>query len=292
MIYSMTGFGQAEQSAAGWRCLAEMRSFNGKFLDIRLRLPPGLAYLDESLKKPIKEQCERGNIECHLSLTPENGFGSSLTMNRPLLEKYGELIREVREVLDQPVHVSLGDLLNNRELVQSQNWEECREDIEALLRGTLESALAGLLEMRRTEGNALQKTLLGHTGNLEGLARQIKPLTTELPDRYAKRLRENLARLAEGAIQNEDRILQEITIYADRCDVSEEIARLEAHSEHIRSLIDGGGSVGRKFEFLLQEVNREANTLSTKCNDARISALVVEMKSEIEKLREQVQNIE
>lgn len=292
MIRSMTGFGQAEGSAAGWRCTVELRSVNGRHLDLRLRLPSGMAHLDEPLKKRVKARCERGKIDGTINLTPEDSGRPTLTVNRPLLEGYREVLREITEALGQPVGVTLGDLLSNRELIQTQSWEDQAEAVEALVHETLDTALTGLLTMRETEGTALQAVLLGHASTIERLVEEIRPLTADVPAQYAQRLRENLARLADGAMPAEDRILQEITMFADRCDVTEEFARLHAHLEHLRQLMEQGGPVGRKFEFLLQELNRETNTLGVKTSDAQVSALIVEMKSETEKLREQIQNVE
>ncbi|HKI97349.1 MAG TPA: YicC/YloC family endoribonuclease [bacterium] len=292
MIRSMTGFGQAETSSGGWRCTAELRSVNGRYLDVRLRLPSGLTQLEEPLRKQIKAVCERGKIDGTINLSAEEGGRPTLAINRPLLEGYRAVLDEIAEVLGQPVRVTLSDLLANRELIQQQSWEQQAEQVQALVHETLQAALAGLLTMRETEGNALKATLLEHAANLERMVDEAKPLTADVPAQYARRLRENLARLSDGPMPAEDRILQEISLFADRCDVTEEFARLYTHLEHLRQLLEQGGPVGRKFEFLLQELNRETNTLGTKSSEAQVSALIVEMKSEIEKLREQVQNIE
>jgi len=292
MIRSMTGFGQAEGAAAGWRCTVELRSVNGRYLDVRLRLPPGLNALDEPLRARIKAACERGKIDGTINLGPETGGGPSLTVNRPLLESYRAVLDEVAAALGQPVRITLSDLLANRDLIQQPSWEAQSEAVAALVQDTLDTALRGLLTMRETEGAALAAALQHHAHQIRTLAEQARPLTAELPNQYAKRLRDNLARLSDGPMPAEERILQEISLFADRCDVTEEFARLHTHLDHLRQLLEQGGPVGRKFEFLLQELNRETNTLGSKSSDAQVGALIVEMKSEIEKLREQVQNIE
>jgi uncharacterized protein (TIGR00255 family) len=292
MIRSMTGFGQAERSAAGWRCTAEMRSVNGRHLELRLRLPNGLNHLEERLKKRVKEPCDRGKIEGTITLSPEGEGESMIALNKPLLRSYRSLLRELHEALGQPVIVSLGDLLTNRDLVQFRSWEERREEVETLVEDTLAEALERLVAMRTTEGVALQAVLEEHIGAFRGHVEALKPLTAELPAEYARRLRENLARLSEGNLPGEERILQEITLFADRSDVSEEFARLATHLDHLEKMLGDGGAVGRKIEFLLQELNRETNTLGVKSSDARVSALIIEMKSQLEKLREQIQNIE
>ena len=292
MIRSMTGFGQAERTAAGWRCTAELRSVNGRHLDLRLRLPSGMSHLDEPLKKRVKALCDRGKIDGTVNLVPEDSDRPKLTVNRPLLEGYRAVLQEIGEALGQPVRVTLGDLLSNRELIRQQSWEEDAPQVEALVQEALDAALTGLVAMRETEGAALKAVLLEHTEAIAGRVAEMRPLTADLPAQYAQRLRDNLAKLADGTPPAEERILQEITLFADRSDVSEEFARLDAHLEHLRQLLAQGGPAGRKFEFLLQELNREINTLGVKTNDARASVLIVEMKSESEKLREQIQNIE
>jgi uncharacterized protein (TIGR00255 family) len=292
MIRSMTGFGRAERSAAGWRCAAELRSVNGRYLEVRLRLPGGLANLDEPLKRHIKARCERGKIDGSLTLLPESEGESQLRLNRPLLRGLAHLIGEVRTVLGQPLRVSLGDLLQVRDLVLFDSWEEQDEEVEALATATLDAALDGLVTMRETEGAALQAELESRAAVLLGLIERAAPLAAQLPDQYARRLREHLAQLSEGPLPGEDRLLQEIALAADRLDVAEELTRFRTHLQHLHQILAQGGAVGRKFEFLLQELFREATTLGTKCNDVEVSAIAIEMKAEIEKLREQIQNIE
>jgi uncharacterized protein (TIGR00255 family) len=288
----MTGYGRAEKSGHGWRCAVEFRSFNGRHLEIRLRLPAGLGFLDDPLKKYVKTRCRRGNVEGTVILVAEGVEGGGFELNRPLLQAYGALVREVSQALEQPIHVSLGDLLANRELIQSDSWNNRREELQELVRGTAAEAMDGMITMRETEGRALKEALLQHSSNVRALVVEMIPLTEELPLHYARKLKENLARLAEGDIPGEERILQEITIFAERCDVSEEFARLQTHLDHMERLLDESGAVGKKSEFLMQELNREANTLGVKCPDLKVSSLVIEMKAEIEKLREQIQNIE
>lgn len=291
MIRSMTGFGQAEETASGWHCRVEMRSVNGRHSDIRLRLPAGMAHLEETYKKRIKAACERGKVEVSLTLTPEGGGEGALRLNRPLLNTYGALLKEMETALGRPVQVSLGDLLSNRELIQFNSWEAEQEAVEELTGRTVESALADLQSMRETEGASLREALLEHVTRMRELTATMRPLVADLPAQYATRLRENLDRLGNGDAVNDDRIAQEITLFAERSDVTEEFTRLDTHFDHLESLLDQGGAVGKKIDFLLQEMNRETNTLGVKCANAQVSISVIELKSTIEKLREQIQNI-
>lgn len=292
MIHSMTGFGRAELTQGDWRCGVELRSVNSRFLEIRLKLPGGLAQSEERLKAVIKGSCERGKFDCSVTLTPDNPETHALVLNKPLLKQYAGLVEAFRQELGGEIQITLGNLTNIKDLILTDQWAEDSEPVEKLMEDSLSAALGELMAMRAREGEALKSDLMERLGNMRRIKEEIIPLTSDIPGQYAKRLRENLSRLMEPGTPNEERIIQEIAILADRYDVSEEITRLEAHLQHLEQMLSEGGVVGRKIEFLLQELNREANTLSSKTNDVPISTRVVDMKSELEKLREQVQNIE
>ena len=293
MIRSMTGFGRAELERHGWRCGVEIRSVNSRFLDVRLRLPQPLQHLEEQYKRQIREQCERGKVDCTVVLNPGDGAGTAYALNRDLARQYGALIRELQETLGATVNVNLEDLLTNRQLVGGGEADLDEEALDALAVETIAVALRELQHMRDREGRLLREDLRTRVASLRAMLDELVPLTGDLPQVYAERLREKLALLAgDGPVPGEERILQEIAMYADRCDVSEELTRFRAHLEHLTHLMDDQGALGRKIEFLLQELNREANTLSVKSSSAPVSERVVDIKAELEKLREQIQNIE
>ncbi len=292
MIHSMTGFGRAELTQGDWRCGVELRSVNGRFLEIRLRLPSGLARLEEGLKTVIKSACARGKIECTITLAPHNPEAHALAINKPLLQQYVRLIEAFREELGERIDITLGNLTNIKDLILTDHWEENVEPVEKLMEEALGEAVKELLAMRAREGEALQAEMLERFATIRAIKEEIIPLTRDIPEQHGQRLRENLKRLMGPAVQNEDRIFQEIAILADRYDVSEEISRIETHLQHLEQMLRQGGVLGRKIDFLLQELNREANTLAAKSNDVPVSTRVVDIKSELEKLREQVQNIE
>jgi len=292
MIRSMTGFGHAEQATELWRCGVEVRSVNARFLDVRIKVPPGLSQLEEALQKLVRGACERGKVDCTITLSPLDEGARTFRINKGLAQQYGRLLRELRETVHTAFDIGIGDLVNTRDLVQQVSFEEQSEQVTGLIQETLTGALAQLNGMREREGEATKADLLARVGELRTQMEQIVPLTQGLPDQYARKLRDNLARLVEGPLASEERILQEIGIFADRCDVSEEITRFTTHLSHLEALLAEGGAVGRKVEFLLQELNREINTLVNKANEAEVSARGVEVKSILEKLREQIQNIE
>ena len=291
-LRSMTGFGRAEKSAGGWRCGAELRSVNGRFLETRLKLPPGLLQLEGELKAIIGARCQRGKFDCTLSLTPQENGKAALTLNKPLAQEYRHLLGAFEEVFGRQIQITLGNLAAIRDLILADHWEEEQEVVGPLLKTTLAAALEELISMREREGDGLVAELRKRLAALRRLMGEIAEIAELLPERTAQRLRANLARLAGGTPPEEERLLQEVAILAERVDVSEEIARFNTHLEHLEDLMEAGGAVGRKFDFLLQELNREANTLANKSNDGKVSTRVVEIKSELEKLREQIQNIE
>ena len=292
MIHSMTGFGRAELTEGDWRCGVELRSVNSRFLEIRLKLPSGLARLEEGLKNVIKASCTRGKIDCTITLAPDNPEAHALAVNKPLLQQYARLIEAFREELGEKIEITLGNLTNIKDLILTDHWEENDEPVEKLMKISLGAAVKELLAMRAREGESLQTEMLERFANIRAIKEEIIPLTRDIPEQHGQRLRDNLKRLMGPAVQNEERIFQEIAILADRYDVSEEISRIETHLQHLEQMLGEGGVLGRKFDFLLQELNREANTLAAKSNDVPVSTRVVDIKSELEKLREQVQNIE
>jgi uncharacterized protein (TIGR00255 family) len=305
-IQSMTGFGRAEGAAQGWHCAVELRSVNSRHLELRLRLPAGLGALEEALKKKLRERCERGKVEGGVTLAAEGEGQAKWVVNEAALERYALLIREVTRA-GLPAQVTLGDLLNAREPILHDALENHPEAVEPLVERTFALATDALVTMREREGAALAADLRGRFGLLRGALAAIVPLTRDLPRQHAQRLREHLAKLAGLASEppgaagqapvrfsatQEERILLEIALLAERCDVSEEIARFGTHLDHVEQLLAQGGPLGRKFEFLLQELQREANTLSVKSSQTQVSARVVEIKTELERLREQIQNVE
>ena len=292
MIRSMTGFGRGEKAANGWQCGVELRSVNSRFLELRFKLPTGLGHIEDQLKAIVKQRCERGKIECAIALTPENLESGLLSWNKSLLRQYAGMLEQAEKVLGRKIEVTLGNLTNIKDLIEGNSLAENEEHLTELIADTLAMATDDLLTMRQQEGTAIKALIKDHLIVIRDQLEAIKPLSASLPETYAQRLRENVERLTENGAVNQDRLLQEIALLADRYDVSEEINRFDAHLEHLDKMMKEGGALGRKVDFLLQEINREANTLAAKCNQAEISARVVEIKSELEKLREQIQNIE
>ena len=291
-IRSMTGFGRAERSAHGWRCQVEIRSVNSRFLEVRFKLPAGLGHSEEAVKELVKSRCARGKLEGSINLLAEDERAHLLELNVPLAKSYARLLAQAKEALGREVTVSLRDLTEIKELVLASGWEQDAAPVAQLIAETVDAALEGLVAMRESEGRQVARELAERVAGLRALIARIEPLARDLPAQQAARLRESLARLLGAAPPDDERIRQEIAILADRADVTEEITRFTAHLHGLEAMLGEGGPVGRRFEFVLQELNREANTLTVKCNFPKVSALGVEIKAELEKLREQIQNVE
>jgi uncharacterized protein (TIGR00255 family) len=288
----MTGYGRAEKTGGNWRCGVELRSVNSRFLEIRIKMPNGLFHLEERLRKLIKTRCARGKLDCTITLAPQSQEASPLGLNKTLLRQYGQLLRAFQEELGTEVQVTLGNLANIKDMIFTDQWVEDATEVEGLLAETVDEAVGEMIAMREREGEALLAELKERFAGIRTITEEIASLTKEIPAHHAKRLRDNLQRLMGPQVPDEERIFQEIAILSDRCDVTEEISRIETHLGHLEQMLSQGGALGRKVDFLLQEINREANTLATKSSEVPVSTRVVEIKSELEKLREQIQNIE
>lgn len=292
MMRSMTGFGRAEKSANGWTCGVEMRSVNNRFLDARVKLPSGLNALEDALRERIAKRLERGKVDTMVHLRATEGPGAGYGINAPQAQALAAVVNELETVHHLKVNVNFGDLLALRDVVRMEATPIPDDTVAGLVSETLEAALASLVAMRETEGTALGHDLHARLALIKKHMETVAPLAKQLPQQYATRLKDNLARLLEDTPLPEERILQELALYADRCDVSEELTRIQAHLDHFAQLIAQGHVVGRKLDFLTQELGREINTLGTKAASLGITPLVVEVKAELEKMREQIQNIE
>ena len=293
MIKSMTSFGRGQAPAGDGTWIAELRTVNSRFLDPHLRLPSSLAGLEERVKKYLGARFSRGRVNLSLSLTGAPEAQPRLVLNRPLLAQYRRVLEEMRAELDlSGSEAGLLPFLNNRDLIMA---EESDPDLEQIW-NQIEPALAGALDeaedMRTTEGASLAQDLTQRMERLRELFAQAAARAPEVVDNYRKRLQDRLARLTEEVEVDPQRIALEVAVLADKCDVTEEAVRAQSHLDQFATFLAATEPVGRKLDFLLQELNREANTMGSKLPDASASQLVVEMKAELERIREQVQNIE
>jgi uncharacterized protein (TIGR00255 family) len=293
MIKSMTGYGRAEAIVGGKRIVMEIKSLNHRFLEVSLRLPGALSSLELELKKKINAKFSRGKIEVGVrmdsSVSPERGAG--LDLNLPLLRNYHSLLSRMKEELDLPDEISLSVMSSFRDIFISQD----DDDLEAVwqkLEVLLEEAVAMLMVMRAKEGEALVRDLRSRINVVEQTVEIIQNRVPQVLNAYQKRLTERVKELVGDMEIDAARLMQEVAIMAEKSDITEEIVRFRSHIAQFVEMLKGDEAVGRKIDFLIQEMGREVNTIGSKSNDAEISVGVIEIKSELARIREQVQNLE
>lgn len=294
MIKSMTGYGKAEAVLAGRKFTIEMKSVNHRFLEISLRLPGMFLPFEGEIKKRIGEQFSRGRIEATLRADGDGNAENAgrFTLNLPLIRNYHALLGQMKEDLNLRGEITLEVMAGFRDAFIPV---ETSQDPAALWEGLskiLAAAMRALIEMREKEGGSLKSDLVDRLNRiadcLEGIDRRVPQVVLD----YQKRLGDRVRELTGGLAVDEARLLQEVAIMAERSDITEEIVRFRSHIDQFNDLLAGEDAAGRKIDFLIQEMGREINTIGSKSGDAEISRGVIEIKSELAKLREQVQNIE
>jgi uncharacterized protein (TIGR00255 family) len=293
MLNSMTGYGRSEQHNGHFACKAEIRSVNNRFIEINTRLPKFLTALELPIKKLIKSRCARGSFDLFLNLenNDEPSANSEVKPNLRMASQYFEAFKQIKEELGLSGDIPIGALLDLKDIVKTEPLT-FNASHESMILETVEQALSALIEMRREEGENLQADLAERLQGIRQLAGSIKERQPVVLEEYRNRLQEKIKTLTGGIELDETRLAQETALLADRCDISEEITRLESHLEQFNDLFQKNGPLGRKLEFITQEINRETNTIGSKSVDYQVSQHVIEIKSLLEKIREQLQNIE
>ena len=293
MLNSMTGFGRGEQITPSRRYLCELQSVNHRYLEVRSRLPKRLVGLDLLIQRAVQGRFARGRIDVTVTEELSDGQPRKLRLNRTLALEYLSAFKALQAELGLPGEVTLEFLCSQRDLFEVEGDEAGSPEADwPEIQTALERAMEGVAEMRRDEGRALKAALLGHLDQVEAILAGIIARAPEVVRSYKNRLEIRLQRLLEGKTVDPGRLEQEVALLADRSDIAEEVARLTSHLGQFRESIGQQGPHGRRSEFLLQEMQREANTIGAKANDAKISQDVIALKSILEQLREQVQNVE
>ena len=292
MTQSMTGFCKASVSLDGKSCFVEMRSVNHRFLEARVYLPKPYALMEEELKKGLKNHLSRGKVDVTLTLEGVESSEGRLAVDPKVWGNFKSLHKQLESELGQPVSVGLSDLFQIKGLLVTAAEETGDYDYLALFQAAIEAGARLLKSMRGKEGALLKTEMLGHLNLLESLIQKVPEYSNEMLTNHKQRLTQSLAKLELELDPDDPRVLQEIGFLLDRADVTEEVERFTAHLSHFRDILEETEPVGRKLDFLIQELNREANTLCSKAGHPRITEIGVTLKSELEKIREQVQNIE
>ena len=291
MISSMTGYGRCEIEENERKVLVEINSVNHRYLDLNIKVPRLLMHLEDQIRKMIKEKVARGKVEIAISSQSVAKEDLEIIVNKAMGAAYLEGLRKLGSQLGLEDDLKLSALMNVSELVTVQKKMDDEEQVTII-----EKALSGALEafraMRAKEGEHLREDILGKNETLRQMVQEIEAKSPEVVAGYKERLDNRLAQLLNEAQVDEARIATEVALFADKCAIDEEVTRLKSHIKQLEDILNEGGTVGRKLDFLMQEMNREANTIGSKANNYEITKIVVALKTEIEKIREQVQNIE
>lgn len=292
MIYSMTGYGRYEIEANERKVLVEISSVNHRYLDLNIRIPRLLMHYEDQARKMIKERLTRGKVEVVISTHSVAKEDLEIVVNESLGEAYLEGLRMLGNKFGLVDDLKLSALMNMSDLVSIQKKTANQEAVDAQIEIALQGALDAFVKMRQKEGEALKQDILQKCKALTEMVSAIESRSPKVVIQYKERLEARLCQLLDEVPIDENRIAAEIALFADKCAVDEEITRLKSHIIQLQDILEEGQVVGRKLDFLIQEMNREANTIGSKANDYEITKIVVALKTEIEKIREQVQNIE
>lgn len=292
MLKSMTGYGKGQASSDVATLTVEIRSVNHRYSDVSIKAPRALLPLESEIKKRVSARLARGKIDVFINQEYAAGAAALPVLNRPLAAAYVELFEQMRTAFAVDGGIPLSLLASQKDLIVLKESELATEDVGSLVAAAIDGALDALEGMRRKEGEALRIDIEGRLAEAGSLLARIEERAPQVPVEWQGRLTERLARLQRDFEYDAQRVAQEIALFADRCDISEEIVRFHSHLQQFRSLLVAAEPVGRQLDFLVQELNREVNTMGSKSNDAEMTRLVVAIKAELEKIREQVQNVE
>ena len=292
MIKSMTGYGRSVQTVNGREFTVELRSVNNRYLDCSVRLPRILTFAEEAVKQAVKNSVSRGKVDVYISLRSESAEDTVVSLNRAVLEGYLNAMRQMVTEYGVTDDISAASLSRMPEVFTVEKPQVDEEQLLADLMQVVQAALEGYDAMRCTEGAALDRDLRSRGQTILSLVEQVEAGNGQTVIAYRAKLEAKLREVLENTSIDESRILTEAAIFADKVAVDEETVRLRSHLEQMEQMLTSGGAIGRKLDFLLQEMNREANTIGSKCTDVRLARVVVDIKAELEKIREQTQNIE
>ena len=288
----MTGYGRAVEAVNGREFTVELRSVNNRYLDCSIKLPRSLSFAEEAVKQTVKAAISRGKVDVFISMTTETADQVKISLNAPVLEGYLSAMRQMVDAYAVADDISVSTVSRLPDVFVVERAEVDEEQLLADLLQVVNKALEGYNAMRQAEGINLEKDLRSRGQTILELVSQVEQGSAQTVSDYRARLEAKLQEVLANTTIDESRILTEAAIFADKIAVDEETVRLRSHLEQMNHMLTAGGAMGRKLDFLLQEMNRETNTIGSKCSDVRLARIVVDMKAELEKIREQTQNIE
>ncbi len=292
MIKSMTGFGRASEVMNGREITVELRSVNHRYFELTSRVPRNMGFLEERLKGYMNGRIGRGKVELNVTVNTISAQDMTVTVNMPAAKAYVDALREAGDALSVTDDLTLSSIMRLPDIFTVKKNEADEESIWTDVRAVADKAVAGFIAMREREGERLREDILERLDVIERQVGEIERLSPAAVEEYHSKLYARLSELLADRDIDESRIVTEAAIFADKTAVAEETVRLRSHIRQLTEMLDSDEAVGRKADFLVQEFNREANTIGSKAQDIAITRLVVDMKSEIEKIREQIQNVE
>ena len=296
MIRSMTGFGRGESADETGKVTVEIRAVNHRYLDISVKMPRKYAFAEEAIKAAVKEKLYRGKVEVNVSIDNAGQSDSDVKLDADLAAKYYDALSTLRDSFDfgEESKVSLSLLARMPDVIKTSAAEEDEEAVTGRLVAAARKAVDDICRMRETEGAKLAADLEARADTVSDIRARIEKRAPEIEKEYAAKFRARIEELLEGVYEvPAERVALEAAVFADKANITEELVRLDSHVSQLRTFLrTGGEAIGKKMDFLIQEMNREANTIGSKSNDREITSMMLDLKAEIEKIREQVQNIE
>ena len=291
-ILSMTGYGSAKGTVEGLNISAELKSVNNRYLDVSVRLPRGFLFAEEAIKAAVQQHISRGKVDVFLTVDSSQAADTVVRINEPLLRAYLDALDSIASEHGLQNDVTALSVARFPDVLSVEKAEADQDALRAGLVALMDEALAEYDRMRLREGQKLREDVESRLVTIEALVTEVETHAPETVEAYHNRLRQKLESVLEGKDVDEARVITECAVFADRVAVDEETVRLRSHIAQMRQMLAAGSPFGRKADFLIQEFNRESNTIGSKCQNADIAKVVVDLKSEIEKIREQIQNIE
>lgn len=292
MIKSMTGFGRCEALINGREITVEIKSVNHRYFEFNCRVTRGYSFLEEKLKSYISQKVSRGKIDMYVSLTESEEAQAEVTVNHQLAAGYINAMKELGKTYGLADDISVSSIARYPDIFTVSKAPENEEQVLADVLQAVDTALDSFISMREAEGEKLKADIMGRAETILEIVSKIEERSPVTVAEYEKRLKEKIEETLADRNVDEQRVLTEVAIFADKVAVAEETVRLRSHFDQLNKFINTDGPIGRKIDFIIQEMNREANTIGSKVQDAELAHMVVDIKSEIEKIREQVQNIE
>lgn len=292
MIKSMTGYGSSRDIQAGFDISVELKSVNNRYLDANVRMPRNFIFAEDSIKKCIQKHINRGKVDVFINIVAKDSDDLSVSVNETLLKSYLTALKLIAKDFDAQDDISAINVAKFPDVLTVIKNDVDSDEITSGICSVVEDALADFDNMRIREGNKLEDDILANLSNIETLLSEIEAKSQETVLYYKDKLEQKIREVLDSKDIDDSRIVQEVAIFADHIATDEETVRLRSHIEQLKKMLEEGSPIGKKIDFLLQEFNRESNTIGSKCQNSEIAHIVVDLKSNIEKIREQVQNIE